>query len=160
MNRFRRQVAAGIAVACSSCGAAPNESTERWTAAAPPEPVRVISSGIRNPHAEFRGIELSGRELLGFRACGSNEVWWLRLTESTGGRDRLATKGADGCYAGADVAGCGSSKYLELNGELSEPGQYGHMAAFERELRAREIFYAANVGPPTCELAPAVQPRR
>jgi hypothetical protein len=160
MNRFDCQVAAGIAVACLSCAATRGESTERWTAAAPPDPVRVSSSGIRNPRAEFQGFVLSGRELLGFRACGSNEIWWLDLTEISAGRDRLATKATDGCYAGADVAGCSHSKYVELSGELSESGRYGHMAMFKHELRAREVFYVANVGPPTCKLAPALQPRQ
>jgi hypothetical protein len=97
---------------------------------------------------------------MGFRACGSNDVWWLEFAPETEGVERLKIEGADGCYAGDDVAGRTHSEYIEMNGDLSEPGRFGHMNGYRRELRVREIFYVANVGPRTCELAPSLQPRK
>jgi hypothetical protein len=156
-----RSILLGNLVTTLACASTtPREPAERWAPAAVPEPPAVDSRGKRAPAAAFRGFALFGRELHGFKPCGSAEVCWLELTEVSVGRERLALKSTPGCYPADDLPGCDSSLYVELDGSLNELTRAGHMGRYGRVLRVRELFYVANVGPRDCALSQTLQPRR
>jgi hypothetical protein len=40
--------------------------------------------------------------------------------------------------------------YLELDGELSAEGRYGHFEMYKRELSPTQVHYANGIGPEQC----------
>jgi len=86
------------------------------------------------PHSGFFvGYYTWGFETSSFQPCGLDERWWL-----VGDAELL--RRVDG----------GPPVYLEIHGDLSGIGQYGHRNAYRRELVMREISFWAPTPYPGC----------
>jgi hypothetical protein len=78
----------------------------------------------------FVGFYLHGFEISDFKPAGTRERWWIKW--------------------GAEVtrpAPCGPSNpcYAVMRGQLSDPGSYGHLSAYRRELTVTEVLEARPV---------------
>lgn len=76
----------------------------------------------------IRGRYLLGPEVMSFEPKGSSERWWTSFSET------LAKEAAE-----LQAAARGSGIEVELSGELSERGAYGHMGQYVREFRVQRI---------------------
>jgi hypothetical protein len=92
----------------------------------PAEPQTQRWSGVYDFHFETSS----------FRANGSNEAWWL-TAETEQARDALhAALAADadgGPWGIADVT---------IEGTISPPGRYGHLAAYPHEVHVTRVLHA------------------
>jgi hypothetical protein len=71
----------------------------------------------------FRGYYTWAFEISRFTPCGSSEEWWLSGDLSGLPDNRVP----------------GAPLYIEVRGDLSPEGQYGHLGAYKRQLEVREI---------------------
>ncbi len=76
---------------------------------------------------------VQGRYLLGFeessfRPAGSSERWWVSFSSSLGDRAAALSEAARG--EGIEV---------ELSGDVSELGEYGHLGQYSRAFHVRDI---------------------
>jgi len=76
-----------------------------------------------------------GFEVSAFRPCGLSTPWW-----ATGDLTPLRTQPPP------DAA----SVYAEVDGELSDLGQYGHLGAYPRQLEIRKVRQVSGSIPSTC----------
>ncbi|MCC7077191.1 MAG: hypothetical protein IT198_08710 [Acidimicrobiia bacterium] len=77
----------------------------------------------------YTGHYSTGFEVSAFVECGSDEQWWVvgsaELTEEV--------------EAAADSPPY-EPVYLRVRGTLSEPGTYGHLGAYQRQLTVTEVL--------------------
>jgi hypothetical protein len=72
--------------------------------------------------AEFRGVYVSGFEVMSFQPCGSSERWWVARSGPLMQPYRdLATRDYEPVLA-------------VVRGDTSALGRYGHMSSYDREL--------------------------
>jgi hypothetical protein len=90
--------------------------------------------GERNPEAQFRGHYSSGFEHSGFAPC-DGESWWTTFSGNM-------TSDAEGAL-GPDPQneGAPSGIYMEIDGEISELGMWGHLGQYDRELVVTHMYY-------------------
>jgi hypothetical protein len=100
----------------------------------------------------IRGYVRLGPEEESFQRCGDTtaDTMWL-------GEGRDETWAPVSKILGAqpecdlDTIPCDHQEaYVELDGTISEPGHYGHMEMYNRELRPRRVTYAARTAPTDC----------
>jgi len=109
---------------------------------------------------KFSGIGGFGREAQAFLPCGLSQEWWLEFDARWPELDRvlaeqekvdLSSRFAE-CDRKTGLFGCDKWVYLELDGVPSEPGRYGHMGWYSRELRVTKLLRVTRDVPPTCEV--------
>jgi len=94
----------------------------------------LLGAACGAPPDVFAGRFESGFETSAFHPCGSEEQWWV--TADSGAWARLH----------APPARTDSGGYLEavafvrLRGRRSPRGEYGHVGAYDRELRVTEVL--------------------
>ena len=76
----------------------------------------------------IRGRYLLGPEVTSFQPDGSDERWWTSFS------DALAKEAGE-----LQAAARGSGIEVELSGELSERGAYGHMGQYARTFQVQKI---------------------
>jgi uncharacterized protein YceK len=88
----------------------------------------------------YAGLYRFGFERSDFRLLGARERWWL--TGDIGDlRRRMARPSVD------KPPELRNPVFLVVEGDLSEPGHYGHMGAYRRELRVTNIVELQQMSP-------------
>jgi hypothetical protein len=93
------------------------------------------SQGSDRPGTEFRGIYVSGFEVLSFQPCGSLERWWVPQSGPLGQQYRDL------------VAEAYEPVFAVVRGETSRLGKYGHMSSYDRELRISDVVSVSVLEP-------------
>lgn len=106
------------------------------------------SSGTRNPNARYRGRWLDFvAERRAFIPCGDDftlQGWWLPAPREAPGYEHVAQ------LREAFAPEIPNSIYVELDGELSEPGEWGHEGAYSQQLVVTQIYFASYAPEPLC----------
>ena len=115
--------------------------------------------------AQFRGFIRWGPEQESFQPCGvaHRHRWWLDREQderAPAERQQRRRALAETWMLAEDVLNaqpvCDSAPckhqevYVELDGDLTEPGHYGHMDQYERALSPTRIRYAARSARGSC----------
>jgi len=89
-----------------------------------------------------RGYFSNGFETVAFRECGSTEVWWVD-------GESEAMQSLTEQYM--ELAGFSYREvYVELRGDVSAPGAYGHLGAYPREFHVTETVAVGGDPPSDC----------
>jgi hypothetical protein len=97
-----------------------------------------------NAAAQFRGYVRLGPEQVSFQPCGATWThrWWLtgggagwELAQCILDSQPLCDLGTMPCEL--------QEAYVEMDADLSAPGSFGHMGAYEKAIRATRVLYAA-----------------
>lgn len=83
----------------------------------------------------YRGRFAQGFEMSSFVPCDGEEDWWAV------GNLQPITREAPYDY---------SPVYVEVTGAVTEPGRYGHLGAYDRELNIREVRLVQREVPDAC----------
>jgi hypothetical protein len=108
----------------------------------------------------FSGIGGFGREAQAFLPCGLSQEWWLEFDARWPELDKALEEQnkadlsarLDECDRKTGLHGCDKWVYLELDGVPSQPGQYGHMGGYSRELRVQKVLRVTRDVPASCEV--------
>ena len=96
----------------------------------------VLSCGSRSARSPstgvYRGTFLFGFEQRDFTPDGSRETWWLGGASET--TDRMVGHSRD------VPPELHNPVFIVVEGDLSQPGQYGHMGASQAELRVTHVL--------------------
>lgn len=108
--------------------------------------------GHVNKSSTSRGLFFAGFEQHSFMPCAADETWWWGKAYPTD-PDWLMVDDLfdDSCDPEEDPY-CGLV-YMEVDGSVSEPGQYGHLGQYERELIVSRVYYASVDVPAGCKRA-------
>ena len=117
-----------LAVGCSRLPEAPGA----------PESLEVPGGITRNAPATFKGLWTLNFEVSAFVPCGSYERWWLGATHESTLHAQLKAVAGEGSLV---EHGHPQPVYIEVRGRVSEPGHFGHLGAYSRDLEVS----AANV---------------
>jgi len=101
-----------------------------WLAGCHHEGTGGHRSDVPEPQAQFRGFIRLGPEQMSFQPCGStrDDRWWWAARDDVPG-----WKGVDAILdaqprCDLDTMPCKLQEaYVELDGRLTEPGEFGHM---------------------------------
>lgn len=77
----------------------------------------------------FQGHYTKRFEIDSFRPCGQDEDWWVK--HETDALIRAVTN-ANGMVGG--------ELYVEVEGTVSDRGSYGHLGAYDREIRVSKVL--------------------
>lgn len=91
-------------------------------------PAAACASMIGGDSEEYQGIYERGFEADAFHPCGTGEAWWV-----TGGEDLHAR------YAEVTERDY-QPVYVVVRGELSEPGSWGHLGGYDRQIDVEELI--------------------
>lgn len=108
----------------------------------------------------FSGIGGFGREAQAFLPCGLSQEWWLEFDAHWPELDKALAEQREQdlslrleeCNRKTGLLDCDKWVYLELDGMASEPGRYGHMGWYSRELRVTRVLRVTRDVPATCEV--------
>ena len=108
----------------------------------------------------FAGLGGFGREAQAFVPCGLAQEWWLdfdarwpELDEALAAQEVVdLTARLEECGRKTGAIGCDKWVYLELAGVPSDPGRYGHMGWYSRELRVTKVLRVTRDVPAACEV--------
>jgi hypothetical protein len=115
----------GLSLHGASCARLP-EAPE------PPQRAEIPRGFRREATTKYAGFWTVGFETSAFVPCGSSETWWLSATnESTLPEQLKALAGREVFSSRRNV----HLVYLEAIGRLSEPGHFGHLGAYPRDLQ-------------------------
>lgn len=85
---------------------------------------------------EYAGHYSVGFEVSEFVPCGSDESWWLV------GTAELVSQ-----VQGDEPGGTPTTPvFVRVRGELSDPGSYGHLGAYDRQLTVTEVVEVGSGG--------------
>ena len=120
-----------------SCSPAPHD-----------EYVDPVPAPRYTPFDLHRGHYESRFEVSAFQPCGSTEVWWLEPGEPEPWYEleRRATRALGDNLAMANGAGV----YVELRGDTTSSGRYGHLGGYERRVTLRSIEIVRRMRPSDC----------
>ena len=109
------------------------------TATIPPLPSPTPTLG--GEPKDYTGSFTYGFEVVSFKPCNSDEVWWLNgdaapLTELRTRYEALTRKMG--------------SVHVQLRGLISERGIYGHMSGYQREFYVQEVLDVRDIQPGDC----------
>lgn len=116
----------------AACGDTEPEAADpetTTTASADPETTTTASGGEDDGGEVYAGHYSTGFEVSAFTECGSGEAWWVRGTADLQVQAKAANDGA--AY---------EPVFVRVRGTLSEPGTYGHLGAYPRELTVTEVI--------------------
>jgi hypothetical protein len=125
-------------------GSAHPEATASGTTGA--EASSAAFAGELNPGAMFRGHYSTSFEHSGFKDCEDPSEpwgWWWSQGSRAAGSELFEELGPNP----DDPPGI----YVQLDGVLSEPGEWGHLGQYERELTATHIYYVAHAKAADCD---------
>jgi len=91
----------------------------------------------------FRGHYTSGFEVSSFRPCDSSEDWWLILPDDSARAAAFVDRVGRAARGGAPRPGVPAGYqfvYLEVRGDTTGQGQYGHLARYVREFRVKDVI--------------------
>jgi len=83
----------------------------------------------------FAGLYALGFEMQAFTADGSNETWWATLEPQAQAERKAALPENAAPRFGSRIR-------AEVEGTLSEPGHYGHLGAYPRQLTITRVISA------------------
>jgi hypothetical protein len=116
------------------------------------------SSGDEAWSGELKGVARIGHEAWRFQPCGSPEQWNIsidafekRQIENVEAASKLLFE--QPTCTGPTPSSCPyplTTTYLELVGDVSAPGMYGHLNAHNREVAFRRIIVARREIPADC----------
>jgi len=86
----------------------------------------------------YQGLYIQGFEKTSFRMCGSDESWWV-----------IPDNELANAYQSLGVAPY-TEVYVELKGERSNKGSYGHLGAYPYQLTVRELVKIDTIAPFPC----------
>jgi hypothetical protein len=75
-----------------------------------------------------------------FQLCGSNEKWWVE-GDDTQLRNKMASFGKETT----------NTAYVEIRGELSPSGSYGHLGVYKHQLTISEVLIARSPSSEDCK---------
>ncbi|CAG0980838.1 hypothetical protein GPROT1_02269 [Gammaproteobacteria bacterium] len=125
-------------VAATITAMAPTHSPTRAATIPPlPSPTPTFSG----PAQDYAGTFTYGFEVVAFKPCNSDEVWWLN-GEVTAMKD-LRTRYEALTRKMEPV-------HVQLRGLISERGNYGHMGGYQRQLYVLELLDVRDIQPGDC----------
>jgi hypothetical protein len=83
----------------------------------------------------FTGVYALAFEMQAFTADGRGETWWATLEPKAQAEMKAALPPTQGPRFGSRIR-------AEVEGTLSEPGQYGHLGAYPRHLTITHVLSA------------------
>lgn len=89
----------------------------------------------------YTGIYAIAFEMQAFTADGSGESWWTTLEPQAQAELKAALPANAAPRFGSRIR-------AEVEGRLSEPGHYGHLAAYPRHLTITRVLSAKPAPPP------------
>jgi len=93
---------------------------------------------------EFSGIVSFGFETQSFKPCDSpGERWWIWFPNQSDLVEYYSS------LASRDF----EPIYFEIEGIITESGNYGHLGSYNRELRPFRVIAANNIIPSKCEVS-------
>ena len=101
----------------------------------------------------FRGHYTSGFEVSSFRPCDSSEEWWLIPLDDSVRVAAFVERVGRAARGGAPTPGVPAGYqyvYLEVRGDTTGHGQYGHLARYVRELRVKDVVAVRPSEPGDC----------
>lgn len=105
-----------------------------------------LISACAGAHAQpqrWTGVYDFHFETASFRPQGSEQNWWVV------GADAEAQEALNAAIrTHARDGGPWGRVRLTIEGELSPPGRYGHMAAYDHEIQVTRVISAADAPPP------------
>jgi hypothetical protein len=108
---------------------------------------RPRTSAIPTP-GTFRGVYQTAFEMIAFTPCNSGERWWVTPVNAPGWNSlQRALHRIDPIASGP---GRVQRAYVELQGDTSATGQFGHLGAYTRELRVTRVLASAPVANGQC----------
>ncbi len=129
----------------------PPQVAATWTAMAPQTPASTPTATIpplpsptptfSGPPKEYEGTFTYGFEVIAFKPCNSNEVWWLN-GEIAAMRDLRTRYGA--------LTQKMEPVHVQLRGLVSERGIYGHMGGYQREFYLQGVVEARAIQAGDC----------
>lgn len=94
----------------------------------------VLAAGCGSPADLHAGRYESGFETSAFYPCGSDEQWWVTA-------DSVAWARLHSPPARVDSSGyLEAVAFVRLRGRVSPPGEYGHVGAYDREIRVGAVM--------------------
>lgn len=126
----------------------PPEVAATWTATAPQvTPTRTIpplpspSPTFSGPPKEYEGSFTYGFEVIAFKPCNSDEVWWLN-------GEVAALKALRTQYEALNKRM--QPVHVKLRGLISERGFYGHLGSYQREFYLQAVLDVRDIQADDC----------
>ncbi len=126
----------------------PPEVAATWTAAAPQvTPTRTLpplpspSPTFSGPPKDYEGSFTYGFEVIAFKPCHSDEVWWLN-------GEAAALKELRTQYEALNKRM--QPVHVTLRGLISERGFYGHLGSYQREFYLQAVLDVRDIQPDDC----------
>lgn len=94
----------------------------------------LLAAGCGSRADLHAGRYESGFETSAFYPCGSDEQWWVTADSAAWARLHAPPARIDSAGYLEAVA------FVRLRGRVSPPGEYGHVGAYDRELRVSEVL--------------------
>ncbi len=101
----------------------------------------------------FRGHYTSGFEVSSFRLCDSSEDWWLIPPDDSARAAAFVDRVSRAARGGPSTPGVPPGYqyvYLEVRGDTTEQGQYGHLERYVREFRVKDVVAVRPSEPGDC----------
>jgi hypothetical protein len=105
-------------------------------------PLPTVTPTLGGEPQEYSGSFTYGFEVISFKPCNSDEVWWLN-GEAAAMSD-LRTR-----YAA--ITKTMQPVHVQLRGLISERGIYGHMGGYQREFYLKDVLEVRAKQPTDCE---------
>jgi hypothetical protein len=103
----------------------------------------------------LRGYVRLGPEQVSFQACGSDRKWWLAPANAPGWSDAVRVLEAQPeCDLGYTPCAL-QEVFVDADGQVSPPGEYGHLGRYAREVRLSRVYWASRAAPEECAQPPA-----
>ena len=126
----------------------PPEVAATWTAAAPQvtptptiPPLPSPSPTFSGPPKEYEGSFTYGFEVIAFKPCNSDEVWWLN-------GEVAALKALRTQYEALNKRM--QPVHVKLRGLISERGFYGHLGSYQREFYLQAVLDVRDIQADDC----------
>ncbi len=114
---------------------------------------REVASVDGQAGSAFRGHYTSGFEVSSFRLCGSSEDWWLIPPDDSAQAAAFVDRVGRAAREGAPTPGVPQGYqhvYLEVRGDTTGHGQYGHLARYVREFQVKDVVAVKPSEPGDC----------
>ena len=136
-------VLAALAAACGSDGDDDNDGNETPTSTATAtadDGGLVTLEGVFE--TSFEHSAFYPQDVLLENGCPQGaDRYWVAWTEDSNFAERVEDESGVPPFAGTEVL----AFRIELRGELSEPGEYGHLGQYPRELTVHEVVAASQL---------------
>lgn len=118
-----------------------------------------LGGACESRRGPFRGFLRWGPEQMSLQPCDVpwSGRWWYELAPTAG-----TSEGIEGWKVAQDILDAQprcdlgtlpctlQEVYVEVDGEVTAPGKYGHLGAYERKVTITRVLYASRVPPRPC----------